>query len=304
MAFFKIGSATSTGAVAASPTSIESLRRRARHRLIGATVLVLLGVVAFPVLFDTQPRPIPVDIAIDIPDRNKVKPLAPAQEIGSSSAPASPASATPASAAPSPPVASPAPKGAGASGAGSPAKVPAAASLEGREQLVDAPAAAAAAAATASAAPAAPAASASAAPRERAAAAPAPSASRERSGAAVQAAAAPTSAAAARSKPSSDGERAKALLEGRTPDAAAASSSDSAGARFIVQVGAFAEADRVREVRSKLERAGLKTYVHVIDTPDGKRTRVRLGPFANRTEADAAAAKARSLDLPGSVLAL
>lgn len=93
-------------------------------------------------------------------------------------------------------------------------------------------------------------------------------------------------------------------MEGRTPEAAAAGSSDSAAARFIVQVGAFAEVDRVREVRAKLERAGLKTYVHVIDTPDGKRTRVRLGPFANRTEADAAAAKARALDLPGSVLAL
>lgn len=304
MAFFKIGSATSTGAVAASPTSIEALRRRARHRLIGATVLVLLGVVAFPVLFDTQPRPIPVDIAIDIPDRNKVKPLAPVQAIATPSASASPAPATPASVAPSRPTVPTlpsAPKAVGASGAASPVKVPAAASLEGREQLVDAPAATAAAPASA-----APVASAALAPRERAAAAPAPapSASRERAGLAAQTPSAPASAAAARGKPPSDGERAKALLEGRTPDVSAASGSDSAGARFIVQVGAFAEADRVREVRGKLERAGLKTYVHVIDTPDGKRTRVRLGPFANRPEADAAAAKARALDLPGSVLAL
>ena len=61
---------------AASPAeSIEVMRRRARHRLIGAVVLVLAGVIGFPLLFDTQPRPVAVDIPIEIPDRNKVKPL-------------------------------------------------------------------------------------------------------------------------------------------------------------------------------------------------------------------------------------
>lgn len=65
---------------AASPAeSIEVMRRRARHRLIGAVVLVLAGVVGFPLLFDTQPRPVAVDIPIEIPDRNKVRPLAPPQ---------------------------------------------------------------------------------------------------------------------------------------------------------------------------------------------------------------------------------
>lgn len=65
---------------AASPAeSIEVMRRRARHRLIGAVVLVLAGVIGFPLLFDTQPRPVAVDIPIEIPDRNKVKPLPPPQ---------------------------------------------------------------------------------------------------------------------------------------------------------------------------------------------------------------------------------
>jgi len=63
-------------AAAASPAeSIEVMRRRARHRLIGAVVLVLAGVIGFPLLFDTQPRPVAVDIPIEIPDRNKVQPL-------------------------------------------------------------------------------------------------------------------------------------------------------------------------------------------------------------------------------------
>ncbi|MEP6824458.1 MAG: SPOR domain-containing protein, partial [Ramlibacter sp.] len=78
MAFFKTRKGGDDSlATPSQPESIEALRRRARHRLIGAVVLVLIGVVGFPLLFDTQPRPIAVDIPIEIPDRNKVKPLAP-----------------------------------------------------------------------------------------------------------------------------------------------------------------------------------------------------------------------------------
>jgi len=76
MAFFKSRKGgDETAATPRQPESIEALRRRAKHRLIGAAVLVLIGVIGFPLLFDTQPRPISVDIPIEIPDRNKVKPL-------------------------------------------------------------------------------------------------------------------------------------------------------------------------------------------------------------------------------------
>ena len=81
MAFFKFrlpGQPTSEsqGNTSNSPAeSVDAMRRRARHRLIGASVLVVLGVVGFPVLFDTQPRPVSVDIAVDIPDRASAKPL-------------------------------------------------------------------------------------------------------------------------------------------------------------------------------------------------------------------------------------
>jgi DedD protein len=77
MAFFKTRKGgDESPATRQPPESIEAMRRRARHRLIGAAVLVLIGVIGFPLLFDTQPRPISVDIPIEIPDRNKVKPLA------------------------------------------------------------------------------------------------------------------------------------------------------------------------------------------------------------------------------------
>ncbi len=59
-----------------------------------------------------------------------------------------------------------------------------------------------------------------------------------------------------------------------------------------------------QEARAKLARSGLKTYVQSVDTKDGKRHRVRVGPFANRADADQAAARIRGLDLPASILAL
>jgi DedD protein len=87
------------------------------------------------------------------------------------------------------------------------------------------------------------------------------------------------------------------LLDGKTV-------ADAGDGRFIVQVGAFADADKAREARSKLERAGLKTYTQVVDTKDGPRTRVRVGPFAGKAEAEKAANKIKGLALPASILSL
>ena len=76
MALFKLRKQVDEPVAPATPAeSVDVMRRRARHRLIGAVVLVLAGVIGFPLLFDTQPRPVAVDIPIEIPDRNKVKPL-------------------------------------------------------------------------------------------------------------------------------------------------------------------------------------------------------------------------------------
>lgn len=243
MAFFKFRkTGADTDALAAQPESIEALRKRAKQRLIGASILVLAGVIGFPLVFDTQPRPIPVDIPIDIPDRGKAANSA----VGAVSVAAAPASA------------------------GAPAFVPPVPEPAG--QASPAASAAPVAAAVASAAP-----------------APA---------AAVRPAAAEASAAAARGGASaSDGDRARALLEGKPASAATES-------RFVVQVGAFADVARAREVRQKLEKAGLKTYTQVAETKEGKRIRVRVGPFDTRTEADQAANKVKGLDLPASVLAL
>jgi DedD protein len=102
-----------------------------------------------------------------------------------------------------------------------------------------------------------------------------------------------------------DAAKAQALLDGK--DAAkkpeAAASAASAG-RFIVQIGAYAEVLKAREARQKLEKAGIKTYTQVVQTPEGKRIRVRVGPFESKAEADKAAAKIKKLDLPAAILEL
>ena len=235
MAFFQSRKGgDETAATARQPLSVEAMRRRAKHRLIGASVLVLIGVVGFPLLFDTQPRPINVDIPIEIPDRNKVKPLsvpAPAPQ----AAPAVTQAPAPASSAPV--AASPAPAPAASVAKAEPAPVPAAAMTAPETK-----------------------------PEPRA----------------------------------DDGKKALAILEGKP----VANTPMEGKGRFVVQVGAFADATKARETRMKVEHAGLKTYTQVVETKEGKRIRVRVGPFASKAEADKAADKLKELDLQASVLTL
>ncbi|CAN7315045.1 SPOR domain-containing protein [Variovorax sp. LjRoot84] len=285
MAFFKFrsrGPQANEGrnaSVAAAPAeSIEAMRRRARHRLLGAAVLVLVGVIGFPLLFDTQPRPVSVDIPIEIPDRSKTKPLA----LPSTPAPTS--TTAPTTGANTGAVVAAAPSGGGMITE----------SADGAEIPPSRPAPAAPPADTKPAAPVA-----EAKPEPKPEPRPKPEAKPE-----AKAEAKPDKPPA---KPADDGNRARALLEGKAAAAAAAKpavAADESG-RFVVQVGAFADADKAREVRQKLERAGLKTYTNVAKTADGEqRTRVRVGPFGTRAEADKAASRVKGLSLSASVLSL
>ncbi len=240
-----------------APDAVSAARTRARRRLIGAALLLGFGVVGFPLLFETQPRPVAVNIPIEIPRRDKAPPLA---------LPPSGASA-PASAA-----------------------LPAA-SLEAVAERAAPVAEADAAVATA---PAAAAAALPAAPRASAtASAPA---SAEAASAVNRRATADGGAAA---KPrDDDGARAKALLEGK-PAAVAADS-----ARVVVQVGAYTDANKLREVRSRVEKLGMSTYTQVVEVNGSRHTRVRVGPFQSRAEADKAAARVRAAGLPAAILSL
>lgn len=213
--------------------SVQTARTRARRRLIGAAVLVGVGIIGFPLLFETQPRPIAVDVPIVIPSRDNAPPLAlpPAKTpppVAQAPAPVVPE--------PAPVVAEPAP----------PAAPPVAA-----------------------------------APPPR----PAPASAPERD--------------------SSDAQRAQALLEGKPVAAApAAVASDAKAARFVVQAGAYTDAATLREARQKVEKLGLKTYTQVVETDGGARTRVRVGPFDTREEAEKAAARIKGSGLAANILSL
>lgn len=196
--------------------AVEAARTSARRRLIGAVVLLGVGVIAFPLLFETQPRPIPVDIAIEIPRQDG----APALTV-------------------------PAPRPV--------------------DRVVDA----------------------------EPPAAPVVPAIPEKKSEADKVVASPTPATA------------KSTPVVATPEPAPeAKTNAAAGLRFIVQVGAFADANGAREARAKVAKLGLRTYTQDITTAGGKRIRVRLGPFDSRSEAENAAAKVKAAGLPAAVMTL
>ena len=258
MAFFKLRlpgrlSSGPTGADALSNTpaeSVEVIRKRARHRLMGSVVLVLGAVVGLPLLFDSQPRPVAIDTPIVIPDRNQVAPLtaAVAPKTGSVKEPA------PVQADPAPPETAAVAKSAVANSAG----------LDPNEEVV----------------------SKTGKPEPKVD--PKPEAKTE---------AKPEAKPEVRAD-TKEADKAKALLDGKE----APKSEQSV--RSVVQVGAYAELAKAREVRAKLESAGFKTYTQEIDTKDGKRIRVRVGPFPSKEEAEKTAEKIRKLNLQTSVLKL
>jgi len=78
LSFFKRrADAASNAAGPGEPAEVvQQARTRARQRLIGAAVLVVIGVIGFPLVFETRPRPVPVDIPIDIARKEGAAPAA------------------------------------------------------------------------------------------------------------------------------------------------------------------------------------------------------------------------------------
>jgi DedD protein len=247
MAFFKFRKGgDEPSAAPVQPDSIEVMRRRAKYRLIGAAVLVLIGVFGFPLLFDKQPRPIAVDLPIEIPDRNKAKPLVIPAPVALKTPVEVPVAHAPAPMIDEKELAVPVDTGRESAKKG--------VSANSAPDLVE-----------------------KAPDRPVVAAKP-----------------------AVKAESAGEGAKALALLEGRTPD----KNVDASEGRFVVQIGAFADAARAREVRAKVEHAGLKTYTHVAQTKDGSRIRVRVGPLGTRAEADKVAEKIKKLGLSAAILTL
>jgi DedD protein len=258
MAFFKFRTGAQESPEAqdtdSSTRTVDHLRRQARQRLIGAAVLVVLAVTGFPLVFDTQPRPVSADMSIDIPSKAKQDPVQPPPPLTAHSGVV--------------PSESESPNNAG----------DAKQSLSDKEELV--------------------------ADVEKANPTPVVATAATSKSDKPKAPAAKADATKIDANKADAAKALAALTDTAKPKAGAddASKSDGSDKRYLVQAGSFLEEAKVRETRSKLEKAGLKTYTQVIEAKDGKRTRVRLGPFATKAEAEQAAEKAKSLQLQAFVL--
>lgn len=251
-------------------------KKRARRRLVGAVALVLAVIIGLPMILDSEPKPLADDIAIQIPSKDKV---------------AAPASGNQAQASTS-------------------SRVAASAALDKKEEIVDAPSAAAPGAVADLPKPSAPVPAVAAEPKQSESAKPV---SNQQAVAKTEskAEAKPDEKPKADAKPAhpadkaNDAARANAILEGK-PDAKASTApvSDKKASKFAVQVAALATQEKINELQGKLKGAGIKSYTQKVATESGDRTRIRVGPFSSKDEAEQVRGKLIKIGLNGTLVPL
>lgn len=100
-------------------------------------------------------------------------------------------------------------------------------------------------------------------------------------------------------KPADDPQRVAAILGGKASDAAPA----NGGGQHVILIGAFANAANVKQLQSKIDELGIRTFTEPLDSPQGRKTRVRAGPFPNREAADKALDRMKRIGISGVVAA-
>lgn len=98
---------------------------------------------------------------------------------------------------------------------------------------------------------------------------------------------------------SDDAKRAAAILSGQTGE----SKSVEKSGEYLVLIGAFSNEANVKNLKTKLGEQGIKTYSEPLDTPQGKKIRVRAGPFSSRDAAEKALEKMQRIGVSGTVAA-
>ncbi len=96
-----------------------------------------------------------------------------------------------------------------------------------------------------------------------------------------------------------DSRRAAAILSGKPGETAPA----AAGGQFVILIGAFANPANVKQLQTKLGEVGVKTFTEPLDSPQGRKTRVRAGPFPSREAAEKALEKMKRIGVNGIVAA-
>nr|WP_314627587.1 SPOR domain-containing protein [uncultured Noviherbaspirillum sp.] len=259
-----------------TPDPVLPEKKRARRRLVGAIALVLAAVVGLPMILDSEPKPVTDDIAIDIPSKDKRSQGGTVQT--------------------APPVANV-------------AKAPSSIALDKDEEVIDPamlppPADAGPSTAARSEMPQ----LVKPEPRPR----PEPKTepkSEPKADAPKPAKIEPKperKTELAHAKPAEkvdEASRARAILEGRPePKADARAEPKKESGRFVVQVAALAAQDKVDELQDKLKSAGIASFTQKVSTDSGSRTRIRVGPFGSKEEADRVRAKLSRIGLTGTLV--
>ncbi|MBI2306528.1 MAG: SPOR domain-containing protein [Rhodocyclales bacterium] len=93
-----------------------------------------------------------------------------------------------------------------------------------------------------------------------------------------------------------DSRRAAAILSGKSEPASAAASD-----QHVILIGAFANPANVKQLQAKLGELGIRVYTEALDSPQGKKTRVRAGPFPSREAAEKALDRMKRIGVNGVV---
>jgi len=245
------------------------LKKRARRRLVGAVFFVSVVALVLPMLMDHDPRPPVQDVEIRIPGQDE-KPFNPAMVAVPVESPPDKPLAPPVEDKAPPPV----------------EEKPTARVVEVTPPAADPPTPPRAAEKPVEKAPVKVAEKPAPAPEKKT---PVPE---KKTPAVAEKKAEPPAA-----KSQDDAKRAAAILAGQSSAAAPA----AAGGAHLILIGAFANEANVANIRKKLGEQGIKTFTETLDSPQGKKIRVRAGPFPNREAADKALAKMKRIGVSGVV---
>ena len=266
-----------------TPDPVLPEKKRARRRLVGAVALVMAAVVGLPMILDSEPKPVTDDIAIDIPSKDKRT-----QGGAVRTAP--------------PPVANV-------------AKAPV--GLDKDEEVIDPatlPPPVEAGPSTAARSEMPQLVKPEPRPRPEVRAESKPDTKSEHKAESQRPAKgdpkpetrAERKTEVAHAKPAEkadEASRARAILEGRPePKAEAKAEPKKESGRFVVQVAALATQDKVDELQGKLKSAGIASFTQKVSTDGGSRTRIRVGPFSSKEEADRVRAKLSKIGLAGTLV--
>ena len=247
-----------------------SSRKRLRALVVGNGVLLAAAALAYLLWAPSGTQPLALEPAVTVAQATAAAASAPQPTANEAPLHAEPAAAAPAETTPSAPTPDP--------------------TATARPETQAEPAEAAA-----SAEPSAPNAAADAPP-----APPAPSA--------TVAAAAPPAGPARRVAPAAKPSAAKAPASATAPAAAPAPTTTSpplaavgTAAGYYINVGLFANEANARKAQARLLNEGLPAFRQELDSPKGRRIRVRVGPYDTRAAADDAASAIRAMALEAVV---